>query len=61
MDNNRHVLESFSEFLKYRGMELNEKEGSPLDLAGAKELVNLIMSYNAKLATELYKNSEGLK
>jgi hypothetical protein len=61
MDNNKHVLESFSEFLKYRGMELNEKEGSPLDLEGAKELVNLIMSYNAKLATDLYKSSEGLK
>jgi hypothetical protein len=42
-------------------MELNEKEGSPLDLAGAKELVGLIMEYNAKLATNLYKNAEGLK
>jgi hypothetical protein len=61
MDNNKHVLESFNEFLKYRGMELNEKEGSPLDLAGSKELVNLIMEYNAKLATDLYKDSEGLK
>ena len=61
MDNNRHVLESFNEFLQYRGMSLNEKEGSPLDLAGAKELVNLIMEYNAKLATDLYKDSEGLK
>jgi hypothetical protein len=61
MDNNRHVLESFNEFLKYRGMELNEKEGSPLDLAGAKELVGLIMDYNAKLATEKYKKTEGLK
>lgn len=62
MDNNKHVLESFNDFLKYRGMELNEKEGgSPLDLGGAKELVNLIMEYNAKLATELYKDSEGLK
>jgi len=61
MDNSKHVLESFNEFLKYRGMELNEKEGSPLDLAGAKELVGLIMEYNAKLATNLYKNAEGLK
>ena len=61
MDNNRHVLESFNEFLQYRGISLNEKEGSPLDLAGAKELVNLIMEYNAKLATDLYKDSEGLK
>ena len=61
MNNNKHVLESFNEFLKYRGLELNEKEGSPLDLAGSKELVNLIMEYNAKLATDLYKDSEGLK
>jgi hypothetical protein len=61
MNNNRHVLESFCEFLQYKGMGLNEKEGSPLDLAGAKELVNLIMEYNAKLATDLYKDSEGLK
>lgn len=61
MDNNKHVLESFNEFLKYRGMELNEKEGSPLDLAGAKELVNLIMEYNAKLATDIYKNTGGIK
>jgi hypothetical protein len=61
MDNNRHVLESFNEFLQYKGMSLNEKEGSPLDLAGSKELVNLIMEYNAKLATDLYKDSEGLK
>jgi len=59
MDNNKHVLESFNEFLKYRGMELNEKEGSPLDLAGAKELVNLIMQYNAKLATDFYKDPKG--
>ena len=61
MDNNRYVLESFSEFLKYKGTELNEREGSPLDLAGAKELVNLIMSYNAKLATELYEDTGGIK
>jgi hypothetical protein len=61
MDNSKHVLESFSEFLKYRDMELNEKEGSPLDLAGAKDLVKLIMEYNAKLATDLYEKSEGIK
>jgi len=61
MDNSKHVLESFNEFLKYRDMELNEKEGSPLDLAGAKDLVKLIMEYNAKLATDLYEKSEGIK
>jgi hypothetical protein len=61
MDNNKHVLESFSKFLEYRCMELNEREGSPLDLSGAKELVNLIMSYNAKLATDVYKNTGGIK
>jgi hypothetical protein len=60
MDNNKHVLESFNEFLQYRGMTLNEKEGSPLDLEGAKELVKLIMEYNAKLATDFYKDAKYL-
>jgi hypothetical protein len=61
MDNNKHVLESFNEFLEHKCMELNEREGSPLDLSGAKELVNLIMSYNAKLATDVYKDTGGIK
>ena len=60
---NRHVLESFNEFLKYKNESLNEKKdtGSPLDLGGVKELVDLIMSYNVKLAEKLYDKSEGIR
>lgn len=57
MDNNKHVLESFNEFLKYRVMELNEKEGSPganLDIEGVKGLISIIMADNGKLAENLY-------
>jgi len=63
MDNNRHVLESFQDFLKYKNDSLNEKKdsGSPLDLGGVKELVDLIMSYNVKLAEKLYDKSEGIR
>lgn len=63
MDSNKHVLESFQEFLKYKEFPLNEKKdsGSPLDLNGIKELVNLIMTYNVKLAENLYDKSEGIR
>jgi len=63
MDNTKHVLESFQEFLRYKNDSLNEKKnpGSPLDLGSVKELVDLIMSYNAKLAEKLYDKSEGIK
>ena len=63
MDNSKHVLESFQEFLRYKNDSLNEKKdsGSPLDLGSVKELVGLIMSYNSKLAEKLYSKSEGIK
>ena len=63
MDNQRYVLESFSEFLKFHENAINEKKepGTSLDLAGAEELVKLIMADNALLAEKLYAKSEGVK
>lgn len=63
MDNNKYVLESFRDYLKYKDFSINEKEtsGTPLDLAGAEELVKLIMKDNGLLAEKLYEDSEGLK
>lgn len=63
MDNQKYVLESFNQFLKYRDSALNEKkgEGTPLDLAGAEELVKLIMKDNALLAEKRYEDSKGTK
>ena len=63
MDNQKYVLESFNEYLKYRDLALNEKKdpGSPLDLAGAEQLVKLIMDDNALLAERVYAKTDGSK
>lgn len=63
MNSQKFVLESFIDFLQYEFEVINEKRdsGDPLDVGGSKDLINLIMDYNTKLANDLFEKSEGLK